>query len=73
MNKLFLYLLVIGLVILVVVASWEVFQVTSGAKSTGDFVVVEIPNTVLVPPLLEDHLEADPGYIEFLSSESLNQ
>lgn len=71
MNKLFLYLLIIGLVILTLVATWEIYQVSSGAKSTGSLTVVEIPNKTLLSPVLEEHLKTDPDYAKFLSNGSL--
>lgn len=72
MNKLFMYLLVIGLVILVIVAAWEIYQVSSGAKSTGSLTVVEISNPVLIPEALEDHLKEDPDYSTFLTGGTTN-
>jgi len=66
MNKLFLYLIVIGILTLVLVALWEIFQITSGAKSTGELTVVEIPYSQLMTQPLENHLKQDPDYSKFI-------
>ncbi len=43
MNRLFLYLVGIGVLILVMIAAWEVIQIASGVKSMVNQAVIELP------------------------------
>ena len=70
MNKLFLYLIIIGILTLVLVAAWEFYQVSSGAKSPGELTVIEIPSSVLINQSLEDHLKSDPDFSKFIVDNS---
>ncbi len=72
MNKLFVYLIIIGVLILLLVSGWEVYQISSGARSTGEITVIEISNDTLIPSALENHLKQDPDYSKFIVSNNTN-
>lgn len=62
MNKLFIYLLVIGGLILFVLGGWEVLQITTGGKVETSQTVIDLPQTTLFPENVEQHLISDPEF-----------
>jgi len=62
MNKLFLYLVVIGILILVTVVTWEGYQISTGARSKFSLVVIDLNSDILINEKLETHLRKDSKF-----------
>jgi hypothetical protein len=62
MNKLFLYLLIMGGLILAVLGGWELYQISTGSRDEGNLTVIDLPKGFLIDSTLEQHLISDPEY-----------
>lgn len=72
MNKSWLNLIILGVVILVAAIAWEIYQDNSGYRSKIDTTVTEYKQTTLLNPKLEQHLVNDPDYANAGSSSTDN-
>lgn len=60
MDKIWLRLVITGVVIMLVIVAWDLFLTFSGAKDTQEYTITEIS-----PGLygnVEDHLRSDPKF-----------
>jgi len=56
MNKLFLYMVAIGVLILFMIIGWEVLQIATGQKSNVNQAVIEMPRDKIFLESLEKFL-----------------
>ena len=66
MNKTWKLLIAIGVVFLLVVIGWEIFQVVSGGRSNFDLSVIEMDRSNLFTENIEKHLTSDRNYQDFI-------
>ena len=57
MNKLFLYLVGVGVLILLLIIGWEVLQIATGLTSKVNQTVIEMPRDKIFPENVEKFLE----------------
>ncbi|MBL8014620.1 MAG: hypothetical protein JNK26_00310 [Candidatus Doudnabacteria bacterium] len=63
MDKTWIRLILLAIVIMVVVIGWDIFLTVSGAKNTKEYNVIDIsPNLY---GLTEQHLRNDPEFFKF--------
>lgn len=63
MDKAWLRFVVLGIVIIIVVISWDVFLTISGAKETREYNVTDISPDLFGN--VEQHLRNDVHFVEF--------
>ncbi len=80
MNKLFMYLVGTGVLILVLIVGWEVLQISSGLRSTVNQTVIPMPRSTIFPENVKTFLEnkkiensgIDPTYVDATGIEPTN-
>lgn len=65
MNKSWLTLMGIGMIVLVVAVGWELYQNVSGNRSNISVTVVDFQRNTLFSPVVEKHLSNDPNFLQF--------
>ena|SRR5260221_881661 len=69
MNRSWLTLIIIGVIVLFVAVGWEIYQNASGNRSNITVTVIEYQRKTLFSPIVEKHLSSDPIYISRNSSQ----
>ena len=63
MNKSWLTLIIVGLIVLFVAFGWEIYQTTSGNRSNITISVVDFQRKTLFSGALEKHIISDPVFL----------
>lgn len=68
MSRTWSILIIIGLSILFVVFGWEILQISGGAKSNVNEIIIPMPRNTLIPQELSDQLINSSEYTNFVQS-----
>ncbi len=62
MNKSWSLLIIFGIIFLVVAVGWEIYSISTGARSNIDTTLVEYNKDTLFSKKFENHLLTDPSF-----------
>jgi hypothetical protein len=62
MNRPWLVLIIVGIVILIATIAFQFYQVSSGAESKINQIIIPMPRSNLITKNLETHLLSDPNF-----------
>jgi hypothetical protein len=66
LNRYWIILIIVGVIALIAVVGWDVYQITTGNRSEVNYTVIGFEEDSLLPESLETHLKESSLYGEFV-------